>query len=188
MVCPVVTYCCWEPDCKEGRAPENQRLQTVVLEKTLESPLDYMEMKPVNPKGNQSWTFNGRTDAEAEAPILWSLDMKTWLIRKEPDAGKIEGKTVRGWHRMRAWMASLTQWTWVWASSGRLWRTGKPGVLQSMGSQSRMWLSHWKTNHHKCSVAHTDLTGLYFKNTNIFLPTNQFLKELRNEISIFFRI
>ena len=71
---------------------------TVVL-KTLESPLDWKEVKPVNPKGNQPWIFIGRTDVEAETPILWPPDVKTWLIRKDPDAGKIEGRRRRGWQR-----------------------------------------------------------------------------------------
>ena len=78
----------WELDHKEGRMPKNWCFWTVVLEKTFESPLDCMEIKPVNPKGNQSWIFTGRTDAEAEAPILWPPDMKNWLIGKDPDAGK----------------------------------------------------------------------------------------------------
>ena len=79
---------------------------TVLLEETLESPLDYKEMKPVNPKGNQSWIFIGRTDAETEAPILWQPDAKSWLIGKDPDTGKDwrqeeKGMTedeVVGWH------------------------------------------------------------------------------------------
>ena len=74
---------------------------TVVLEKTLESPLDCKEIQPVNPKGNQSWIFSGRTDAEAEAPILWPPDVKNWLIWKDPDAGKIEGGGRRELQRMR---------------------------------------------------------------------------------------
>ena len=73
---------------KYGWAPKNWRFWTVVLKKTLESPLDCKEIKPVNPKGNQSWIFIGRTDAEAEAPILWPPDAKSWLFRKDPDAGK----------------------------------------------------------------------------------------------------
>ena len=108
---------------------------TVVLEETLESPLDCKEIQPVHPKGNQSWIFIGRTDAEAEPPILWPPDVKNWLIGKDPDAGKLkaEGEGVgRGWD---GWMVSPTQWTWVWASSRKWWWTGKPGVLQSMGSQ-----------------------------------------------------
>ena len=106
-----------------------------MLEKTVESPLDCKEIKSVNPKGNQSWIFIGSTDAEAETPILWPPDVKNWLMGKDPDAGKIEGRRRgddRGWD---GWMASLTWWTWVWASSGSWWWTGKLGMLQSMGSQ-----------------------------------------------------
>ena len=78
----------WELDHKEGWVPKNWCFWTVVLEKTLESPLDCKEIKPVNPKGNQPWVFIGRTDGEAEAPILWPPDAKNWLIWKDPDAGK----------------------------------------------------------------------------------------------------
>ena len=96
----------WELDHTEGWAPKNWCFLIVVLEKTLESPLDCKEMKPVNPKRDQPWIFIGRTDAEAEAPILWPPAVKSWLIRKDPDAGKnwgqeekgmTEDKTVR-WH------------------------------------------------------------------------------------------
>ena len=100
---------------------------------TLESPLDCKEIKHVNPKGNQLWIFNGRTDAEA--PILWPPDAKSWLIGKEPYAGKDweqEKKRVTGWN---GWIVSVTKWIWVWASSGRWWWTEKPGMLQSMGLQ-----------------------------------------------------
>ena len=109
-------------------------LLTVVLEKILESPLDCKEIKPVHPKGNQSWIFTGRTDAEAETPILWPPNAKDSL-EKTLVMGKIEGRSRRRRQRMRGWMASPTQWTWVWENSRRQWRTGKPGVLQSMGSQ-----------------------------------------------------
>ena len=78
----------WELDHKEGWALKNWCFCTVVLKKTLESPLDNRKIKPVNPKGNQPWIFIGRTDAEAEAPILWPLEAKSWLNRKDPDAGK----------------------------------------------------------------------------------------------------
>ena len=96
----------WELDYKENWAPKDWRFWTVVLEKTLESPLDYKEIKPVNPKGNQSWIFIGRTDAETEAPILWLPDVKNWLIWKDLDAGKNlrqeeKGMTedeMIGWH------------------------------------------------------------------------------------------
>ena len=107
----------------------------MVLEKTLENPLDCKKIKLIHPKRNKSWIFIGGTDAKAEALILWPPDMKSWLIGKDPDAGKDwrqEEKGVTGWN---VWMASLTQWTWVWASFGRWWRTGKSGMLQSMGFQ-----------------------------------------------------
>ena len=96
MVFPVVMCGC-ELDLKESWVPKNRCFQTVMLEKTLESPLDYKEIKPVNLKGNQSWIFTGRTDAEAEAPILWPPDGKKWLIGKDPDARKDEGRRRRGW-------------------------------------------------------------------------------------------
>ena len=95
----------WELDYKENWAPKNRCFWTVVLEKTLESPLDCKEIQPVHPKGNQSWIFIGRTDAEAETPTLWPSDVKSWLIWKDPDAGKDwrqeKGTTedeLVGWH------------------------------------------------------------------------------------------
>ena len=123
----------WELDYKESWVLKNSCFWTVVLEKTLESPLDCKEIQPVSPKGNQSWIFIGKTDAEAETPILRPPYEKNWLIGKDPDAGKDwRGEDDREWD---GWMASLTQWTWVWVGSGSWWWTGKPGVLQSMGSQ-----------------------------------------------------
>ena len=135
MVFPVVMYGC-ELDCKESWVPKNWCFWTVVLEKTLESPLDCTEIQLVHPKRNQSWIFIGRTDITAETPILWPPNTKNWLIRKYPDAGKDwkaggEGDD-RGWD---GWMASLTQRTWVWVSSRSWWWTGRPGVLWVMGSQ-----------------------------------------------------
>ena len=119
----------WELDYKESWALKNWCFWTVVLEKTLESPLDSKEIKLVNPKGNQSWIFIGRTDAEAETPILWPPDAKKWLIWKDPHAGKDwrwEETGTIGWD---GWMASLTGWTWVWVNSGSWWWTERPGVL-----------------------------------------------------------
>ena len=87
MVFPVVMYV-WELDYQESWAPKNWCFWTVVLEKTLESPLDCKEVQPVHPKGEKSWVFIGRTDAEAEDPILWPPGAKNWLIGKDPDAGK----------------------------------------------------------------------------------------------------
>ena len=95
MVFPVVMYGC-ELDHKESWVPKNWCFWTVVLEKTLESPLDCKEIKPVNPKGNQPWIFIGRTDVEVEAPILWSCVAKSWLIGKDSNAEKIWGQEEKG--------------------------------------------------------------------------------------------
>ena len=86
----------WELDYKESWAPKNWCFWTVVLEKTLESPLDKKEIQPVHPKGNQSWVFIGRIDVEAETPILWPPLVKSWLIGKDPDSGKDWGKEEKG--------------------------------------------------------------------------------------------
>ena len=148
MVFPVVMYGC-ETWSKESWVSKNWCFWTVVLEKSLENLLDCKEIQPVHPKGNQSWIFIGRTDAEPEAPILWPPDVKNWLIWKDLDAGKDwrweeKGTTedeMVGWHH-RLNGHELEQ---------------APGVddvlevcvLQSIGSQSRTWLSNW-----------TELTGL----------------------------
>ena len=133
MVFPVVMYGC-ELDHKEGWVPKNWCFWTVMLEKTFESPLDCKEIQPVHPKGNQSWIFTGRADAAAEAPILWPPDAKSWLIRKDPDAGKDWKQEEKGMteDEMVGWHHKL-KWIWVWASSGKWWRTQKPDVLQSKG-------------------------------------------------------
>ena len=133
----------WELDYEESWAPKNRCFRTVVLEKNLESPLDCKEIQPIYPKGDQSWVFIGRTDVEAETPILWPPEAKGWLIGtawcwERLKAGG-EGND-RGWD---GWMALLTQWTWVWVNSGSWWWAGRPGVLRFMGSQSRTWLSDW---------------------------------------------
>ena len=135
----------WELDYKEIWAPKNWYFWTVVLEKTLESPLDCKEIQPVHLKGDQSWVFIGGTDVEAETPILWSPDVKSWLIRKDPDARKDWGQDDRGWDD---WMALLTWWTWVWVNSGSWWWTERPGVLQFMGLQR---VGHdWETELNWC--------------------------------------
>ena len=121
--------------CEESWVPKNWCFWTVVLEKTLESPLDCKEAQQVHPKGDQSWVFIGRTDAKAETPILWPPDAKSWLIGKRPQCWDGLGAggegDDRGWD---GWMASLTPWTWVWVNSGSWWWTGRPGVLWFMGS------------------------------------------------------
>jgi len=130
----------WELDYKESWELKNWCFWTVVLEKTLESPLDSKKIQPVHPKGNQSWIFIGRTDADTETLILWPPDVKNWLIWKDPDAGKDWRGKEKGTTEDE--MVGC-QWTWVWVSSWSWWWTGKPGMLQSMGSQSRTWLSNW---------------------------------------------
>ena len=109
----------WELDYKESWALKNWCFQTVVLEKTLDSLLDHKEIKPVNPKGNLPWIFIGKTNAKAQ--ILRPPDAKNWLIGKRPwcwERLKAEEGDDRGWD---GWMASVTWWTWVWASSGSWW-------------------------------------------------------------------
>ena len=125
-----------ELDYKESLALKNWCFWTVVLEKTLESPLDCKEIQSVNPKGDQSWVFIGRPDVEAETSVLWPPDAKSWLIWKDPDAGTDWGQRGEGDDRGRhGWMASPTQWTWIWVDSGSWWWIGRPGLLQFMGSQ-----------------------------------------------------
>ena len=120
---------------KESWAPKNWCFWTVVLEKTLESPLDSQEIQPVNRKGNQSWIFIGRTDAETNSntsatwckePTHWK---RPWCWERLKAGGE---RDDRGWD---CWMASPTQWTWVWVDSGSWWWTGMPGMLRFMGSQ-----------------------------------------------------
>ena len=108
MVFPVVIWM-WELDHKESWTLKNWCFSTVVLEKTLDSLLDCKEVKLINPKGNQSWIFIGRTDVEAEAAILWPPNAKYWLIRKDLMLGKIEGRRRRGRQRMR-WLDGITNW------------------------------------------------------------------------------
>ena len=121
----------WELDCEESWAVKNCCFWTVVLEKTLESPLDCKEIQPVHPKGDQSRMFIQRTDVEAETPILWPPDAKHWLIWKYLMRGKIEAEGEGDNREWDGWMASPTQWTWIWVSSRSWWWTGRPGVLQS---------------------------------------------------------
>ena len=104
----------WGLDYKESWVPKNWCFWTVVLEKILESPLYHKKIQPVHPKGNKSWIFIGRTDAEAETPILWPPDAKKRPWRWERLIAGGEGDN-RGWD---GWIASPTQWTWVWANSG----------------------------------------------------------------------
>ena len=133
----------WELNHKEGWELKNWCFWTVVLKETLESPLQSKKIKQVNPKGNQSWIFTRRTDAEAEAPILRPPDVTS--LEKTLMLGKIEGRRRRGRQRMR-WLDGIKDSMAMSLSKlRRWWRTGKPGVLQSMGSQ-RAGLN-WATEH-----------------------------------------
>ena len=142
----------WELDYKEIWAPKNWCFWTVVLEKTLESPLDSKEIQPVCPKGDQSWVFLGRL-----LMLKLKLQYFSHLMRRGDSfektlmLGKIEGRRRRGCRGWDGWMASLTQWTQGWVDSWSWWWTGRPGVLWFMGSQRvrHGWVTelNWQKSH-----------------------------------------
>ena len=140
----------WELDCEESRMPKNRCFWTVVLEKTLESPLDCKEIQPVHPKGDQSWVFIGRTDAEAEAPVLWPPHVKCWLIGKDPDAGRdwqeekgtIEDE-MAGWHH---WLDGHGfGWTPGVCDGQGGWRVAIHGVTKSLTRLSDWTELNWSS-------------------------------------------
>ena len=116
----------WELDCEESWAPKNWCFWTVVLEKILEIH---------GLQGDKSSMFIGRTDPEGETPVLWPPHVKSWLIGKDPDAGRDWGQEEKGTTGWDGWMASPTQWAWIWVNFGSWWWTGRPGVLRFMGSR-----------------------------------------------------
>ena len=136
----------WEMDHNEGWAPTNWCFWITVLEKTPENPLDCKEIKLINPKGNQSWIFIRRTDAEAEVPILWPLEVKSWLTRKDSDAGKDQGQKEKGatedemighHHRFNGHEFEQT----LGDNEGQ----GSPMPCNPWGQKSWTWLSEWTT-------------------------------------------
>ena len=127
----------WELDYKESWAPKNWFFWTVVLQKTLESPLDCKEIQQVHPKRDQCWVFIGSVQLMLRLKLQYfgHLMWRTGSLEKTLMLGKIEGRRRgddRGWD---GWMASPTQWTWVWVNFGSWWWTGRPGMMQFMGSQ-----------------------------------------------------
>ena len=151
MIFPVVMYGC-ELDCEESLVPKNWRLWTVVLEKTLESPLDCKEIQPVHPKGDQSWVFIGRTWCWSWNPNILATSCEELTHWNRPWCWEGLGAGGEGDDRgLDGWMASLTRWTWVWVNYGSWWWTGRPGVLWFTGSQriGHDWaneLTNWWVN------------------------------------------
>ena len=134
MVFPVVMYGCASWTVKKA---EHQRIDGFELWcwRRVESPLDCKEIQPVHPKADKTWVFIERTDVLAETAIHWPPDSKSWLIWKDPDAEKDWGQEEKGATGWDGWMASRTQWTWVWMASRSWWWTGRPRMLWFMGLQ-----------------------------------------------------
>ena len=167
MVFPVVMYGCVKLDYKESWEPKNWCFWIVVLEKTLEIPFDYKEIQPVRPKGDQSWVFIGKTDTEAETPILWPPDAKSWLIGTDPDAGKdwgqekgtTEDEMVRWYHQLDGHGFGWTPG--VGDGQGGLARCGSWGCKESDTTEQLNWLNTIKTKIHYQNYIFTQKYHLY---------------------------
>ena len=138
MVFPVVMYECESWIIKKAECQRTDAFELWCWRRLLKIPWTARRSNQSTLKGSQPWIFIEKTDAEA--PVLWPPDAKSLML------GKVEGRRRRGWQRMRGWMASPTQWTWVWMNSGRWWWTGRPGMLRFMGSQrmGRDWATELK--------------------------------------------
>ena len=157
-----------------------------MLEKTLESPLDFKEIQPVHSEGDQPWDFFGRTDAKAETPVLWPPHAKSRLIGKDwcwEGLGAGGGGDDRGWD---GWRASLTRWTWVWVNSGSWWWTGRPGVLRFMGLQrvGHNWATelNWSLFHPLTLWLHLSYS-IYHLSVSL-LYTNEFHSKMVKSVKI----
>ena len=157
----------WELDYKESWAPKNWCFWIVVLEKTLENPLDSKEIQPVHPRGNQSWIFIGRTDAEAETPVLWPPHAKSWLIWKDPDAGKVsrreekrttEDEMVVWHHRLNG--DEYEQTLGVGDGQGSLVICSQWGGKKSDTTEQLNWTEIYQP---VVSFAIVSLSGFYFR-------------------------
>ena len=153
----------WELDCEENWAPKNCCFWTVVLEKTLESPLDCKEIQPVHPKG---WVFIGRTDAETETPVLWPPHAKSWLIGKDPEAGRDWGKEGKAEDEMAGWRHQLDghefQWTpGVGDGQGGLACCDSWGRKESDTTERLNWTEHAHTHTQGCTHAYVDMTCIF---------------------------